>query len=108
MTGEDLRDWPNVTLAEARDAADALGWTAEVERRVALDRLDAMRGHPPPAASLDDYRARFILELLGGIDAALRDGVAWEDFPEAARAFYLRALEDAGKEPPPPWVRPEV
>ena len=66
MTGEDLRDWPNVTLAEARDAADALGWTAEVERRVALDRLDAMRGHPPPAASLDDY-ARTVIDAMAGL-----------------------------------------
>jgi hypothetical protein len=93
----DLRDWPNVTLADARDAAASLGWT---ERLEAMAEVEAKR-------SASTYRQSFIFYLLNAIDGALRAGTAWEDFPEEARSFYLSALSDAGADLASPWVRPE-
>jgi hypothetical protein len=91
----DPRDWPNVTLAEALEAASALGWTEPMEARA-----QAL------AAGSGELRSAFIFCLLNAIGDAIQQGTVWEKFPEVARAFYLRALADAGEDPPP-WARPE-
>src|ERR1700722_19269373 len=82
---EDLRDWPHVSLPDARDAADALGWRDELERGAAKDVSQCGA----------DFRAAFIFRLINGIGGAMRKGTPLDSFPKKAIEVYRMA----GKEP---------
>jgi hypothetical protein len=77
------RDWSQISLTEAREAADALGCRDELERSVAQDVAEA-----PTTAPDGGFRPAFIFALARRIAGMINAGTPLDNLPARAIEIY--------------------